>query len=257
MRKLFKRFAAAASAVVIGGVSCVTTWFSVPVSAAGGFGWLEWAEFESLLQGVGFSSGGGGYKNVQEATLDWLNMTSDQFYKLTDPTDGGTAKPIWEQSWWGDMTDWLDHVFGGDDGYSKVSDVGTDVSGGGSWSVDGWSTWDGMASFTDSFRWDSSISHGNSHVFFIFERKNVSRLVIARYGSSDNPTISAFIYSGGMWRNQGFYDSSSSDRYCFSSNSGFSFSNYSSISFSSLPITFYGSVKFDVDDFNFFVLILA
>lgn len=125
MRKLLKRFAAAASAVVIGGVSCVTTWFSVPVAAAGGFGWLEWAEFESLLQGVGFSSGGGGYKNVQEATLDWLNMTSDQFYKLTDPTDGGNAKPIWEQSWWGDMTDWLDHVFGGDDGYSNVSDVGS------------------------------------------------------------------------------------------------------------------------------------
>lgn len=131
MRKLLKRFVAAASAVVIGGVSCVTTWFSVPVAAAGGFGWLEWGEFESLLQGVGFSSGGGGYKNVQEATLDWLNMTSDQFYKLTDPTDGGTAKPIWEQSWWGDMTDWLDHVFGGDDGYSKVADVGADVSGGG------------------------------------------------------------------------------------------------------------------------------
>ena len=130
MRKLLKRFAAAASAVVIGGVSCVTTWFSVPVSAAGGFGWLEWAEFESLLQGVGFSSGGGGYKNVQEATLDWLNMTSDQFYKLTDPTDGGTAKPIWEQSWWGDMTDWLDHVFGGDDGYSKVADVGAGEAGG-------------------------------------------------------------------------------------------------------------------------------
>lgn len=132
MRKLLKRFVAAASAVVIGGVSCVTTLFSVPVSAAGGFGWLEWAEFESLLQGVGFSSGGGGYKNVQEATLDWLNMTSDQFYKLTDPTDGGNAKPIWQQSWWGDMTDWLDHVFGGDDGYSKVADVGVGGAGGSS-----------------------------------------------------------------------------------------------------------------------------
>lgn len=127
-----KRVLSFVSAVVICGVSCVTSWFSVPVSAAGGFCWLEWAEFESLLQGVGFSSGGGGYKNVQEATLDWLNMTSDQFYKLTDPTDGGTAKPIWEQSWWGDMTDWLDHVFGGDDGYSKVSDVGAGGSGGSS-----------------------------------------------------------------------------------------------------------------------------
>lgn len=53
MRKLLKRFAAAASAVVIGGVSCVTTWFSVPVSAAAGVGWLEWLEFQSLLQGIG------------------------------------------------------------------------------------------------------------------------------------------------------------------------------------------------------------
>lgn len=133
MRKIVKRIAAAASAVVIGGVSCVTTWFSVPVAAAGGFGWLEWAEFDSLLQGVGWSSGGGSYKSVQDATLDWLNMTSDQFYKLTDPTDGGNAKPIWEQSWWGDMTDWLDNVVHSwSEDYSGIADVGTDVSGGGS-----------------------------------------------------------------------------------------------------------------------------
>lgn len=131
MRKAIKRIAAAASAVVIGGVSCVTTWFSVPASAAGGFGWLEWAEFQSLLQGVGFSSGGGSYKSVQEATLDWLNMTSDQFYRLTDPTDGGNAKPIWEQSWWGDMTDWLDNVVHSwDEDYSGIADVGAGSSGG-------------------------------------------------------------------------------------------------------------------------------
>lgn len=132
MRVKLKRVFSFFSAVVIGGVSCVTTWFSVPAAAAGGFGWLEWAEFQSLLQGVGFSSGGGGYKNVQEATLDWLNMTSDQFYKLTDPTDGGNAKPIWEQSWWGDMTDWLDNVVHSwSEDYSGIADVGTDVSGGG------------------------------------------------------------------------------------------------------------------------------
>lgn len=132
MRVKLKRVFSFFSAVVIGGVSCVTTWFSVPASAAGGFGWLEWAEFESLLQGVGFSSGGGGYKNVQEATLDWLNMTSDQFYKLTDPTDGGNAKPIWEQSWWGDMTDWLDNVVHSwSEDYSGIADVGADVSGSG------------------------------------------------------------------------------------------------------------------------------
>lgn len=132
MRVKLKRVFSFFSAVVIGGVSCVTTWFSVPAAAAGGFGWLEWAEFQSLLQGVGFSSGGGGYKNVQEATLDWLNMTSDQFYKLTDPTDGGNAKPIWEQSWWGDMTDWLDNVVHSwSKDYSGIADVGADVSGSG------------------------------------------------------------------------------------------------------------------------------
>lgn len=148
MRKIVKRIAAAASAVVIGGVSCVTTWFSVPASAAGGFGWLEWAEFQSLLQGVGFSSGGGGYKNVQEATLDWLNMTSDQFYKLTDPTDGGNAKPIWEQSWWGDMTDWLDNVVHSwSEDYSGIADVGADVSGS-DFVYDGLETYNGFFRFS-------------------------------------------------------------------------------------------------------------
>lgn len=148
MKKSIKRIAAAASAVVIGGVTCVTTWFSVPASAAGGFGWLEWAEFQSLLQGVGFSSGGGGYKSVQEATLDWLNMTSDQFYKLTDPTDGGNAKPIWEQSWWGDMTDWLDNVVHSwSEDYSGIADVGADVSGS-DFIYDGLDTYNGLFRFS-------------------------------------------------------------------------------------------------------------
>lgn len=160
MRKIVKRIAAAASAVVIGGVSCVTTWFSVPAAAAGGFGWLEWAEFQSLLQGVGFSSGGGSYKSVQEATLDWLNMTSDQFYKLTDPTDGGNAKPIWEQSWWGDMTDWLDNVVHSwSEDYSGIADVGADVSGGGGYYPSGISCSDGVVRFSSDF----FISHKGEH----------------------------------------------------------------------------------------------
>lgn len=163
MRKIVKRIAAAASAVVIGGVSCVTTWFSVPVAAAGGFGWLEWAEFQSLLQGVGWSSGGGSYKSVQEATLDWLNMTSDQFYKLTDPTDGGNAKPIWEQSWWGDMTDWLDNVVHSwSEDYSSIPDVGTDVSGG---SNIGQLSDDGTV-FRISFPSHDSVLHNDSDGIF-------------------------------------------------------------------------------------------
>lgn len=256
MRKVIKRIAAAASAVVIGGVSCVTTWFSVPVAAAGGFGWLEWAEFESLLQGVGFSSGGGGYKNVQEATLDWLNMTSDQFYRLTDPTDGGNAKPIWEQSWWGDMTDWLDNVVHSwSEDYSGIADVGADVSGGGSWSVDGWSTWDGMASFTNSFRWDAPLiyyNRGDQYVYFDFTKKYYSRLVIARYGSSDNPTISAFVYEGDLWRHKGFSYFSGSDIFCFRQTTGGIFTNYPSLSRSNLPLKSYDIVVFDDSCFDKF-----
>lgn len=256
MRKIVKRIAAAASAVVIGGVSCVTTWFSVPVAAAGGFGWLEWAEFDSLLQGVGWSSGGGSYKSVQEATLDWLNMTSDQFYKLTDPTDGGNAKPIWEQSWWGDMTDWLDNVVHSwSEDYSGIADVGAGSSGGGSWSVDGWSTWDGMASFTQSFRWDAPLTYqlrGDQHVYFEFSQKYYNRLVIARYGSSDNPTISAFTFEGDLWRHKGFSLFSGSDIFCFASTTGAAYSNYSSISRSDLPLKSYDVIIFDSSCFDKF-----
>ena len=167
MRKIVKRIAAAASAVVIGGVSCVTTWFSVPASAAGGFGWLEWAEFESLLQGVGFSSGGGSYKSVQEATLDWLNMTSDQFYKLTDPTDGGNAKPIWEQSWWGDMTDWLDNVVHSwSEDYRGIADVGADVSGN-DFVYDGLETYSGLFRFSKPLQFISkSYPDSKNGMFF-------------------------------------------------------------------------------------------
>lgn len=70
MRKLLKRFAAAVSAVVIGAVSCVTTWFSVPASAAAGFTWLEWLEFQSLLQGIGI---GGNNSDFADSVQDWID----------------------------------------------------------------------------------------------------------------------------------------------------------------------------------------
>ena len=70
MRKIVKRIAAAASAVVIGGVSCVTTWFSVPASAAAGFTWLEWLEFQSLLQGIGVGSSN---SDFADSVQNWIN----------------------------------------------------------------------------------------------------------------------------------------------------------------------------------------
>lgn len=209
MRVKLKRVFSFFSAVVIGGVSCVTTWFSVPASAAGGFGWLEWAEFQSLLQGVGFSSGGGGYKNVQEATLDWLNMTSDQFYKLTDPTDGGNAKPIWEQSWWGDMTDWLDNVVHSwSEDYSGIADVGADVSGGFSFpnsssifSLDGAVLFSGSDSYLldSEFFWYRPKSGVIASVFLISDGDNLPSIYIA---SSRSDRVSFSAGSGGVlsWR---------------------------------------------------------
>ena len=73
MRKLLKRFVAAASAVVIGGVSCVTSWFSVPVSAIGVFSPFNFYQLYQMLHGLLLGDGGGNSQTFGE----WLekNMT--------------------------------------------------------------------------------------------------------------------------------------------------------------------------------------
>lgn len=252
MRKNLKRIAAAASAVVIGGVSCVTTWFSVPASAAAGFTWLEWFEFQSLLQGIGVGSSNSDFADSVQGWIDGIG--GPEIYR-SEYDEWMTGYEYYNRLGWDEIIDWFDDTFSGDDAsYSDVADVGTDVSGGSTWSVDGWSTWDGMAQFTKSFVWDSSIIHErfNSYISFRFNKKYVSKLVIARYGSSDDPVVSAFIFSDGVWKYSGFHDFSNSDRYCFSSSSGSVYSNYQSISLSQLPIKSDGYVYFDSDDFNLF-----
>lgn len=120
--RMLKRFAAALTAASITSVSLAMSTIC-PVFAVGGFAWLEWAELESLLQGIGFTSGN---ESLTDATIDYLEMTYDQIYQLTDPTGGGTAKPIWEQSWWDDSIAYLDHLVASwDETYDTIDSVGS------------------------------------------------------------------------------------------------------------------------------------
>lgn len=128
MRKLLKRFAAAASAVVIGGVTCVTSWFSVPVSAASGIGWLEWMEFQTLLQGIGVSGNNSDFADSVDTWIDGIGgpeMPREEY-------DGKwmTNYEYYNRLGWDSIIDWFDGLFSGDNAYKDVPDVGTDVSGG-------------------------------------------------------------------------------------------------------------------------------
>lgn len=126
MRKLLKRFAAAASAVVIGGVTCVTTWFSVPVSAAAGVGWLEWLEFQTLLQGIGV---GGNNSDFADSVQTWIDGIGGPEMPRED-YDGKwmTNYEYYNRLGWDEIIDWFDGLFSGDNSYSDVADVGADVS---------------------------------------------------------------------------------------------------------------------------------
>lgn len=125
MRKLIKRIAAAVSAVVICGVSCVTSWFSVPVSAAGAFGMLEWLEFQTLLQGIGVS---GNNSDFADSVQDWIDgiggpeMPREEY-------DGKwmTNYEYYNRLGWDEIVNWFDGLFSGDNSYKDVADVGTDV----------------------------------------------------------------------------------------------------------------------------------
>ena len=128
MRKIVKRIAAAASAVVIGGVSCVTTWFSVPAAAAAGFTWLEWMEFQSLLQGIGVGSSNSDFADSVQGWIDGIG--GPEIYR-SDYDEWMTGYEYYNRLGWDEIIDWFDDTFSGDDAsYSDVADVGTDISGG-------------------------------------------------------------------------------------------------------------------------------
>lgn len=134
MRKLLKRFAAAASAVVIGGVTCVTTWFSVPVSAAGAFGMLEWLEFQTLLQGIGI---GGSNDDFVKSVDNWTKSIGGPEMPRED-YDGEwmTNYEYYNRLGWDEIVNWFDGLFSGDNAYSDIADIGSGVPCG---SLSGWS----------------------------------------------------------------------------------------------------------------------
>ena len=163
MKKLIKRIAAAASAVVICGVSCVTTWFSVPVSAAAGVGWLEWLEFQSLLQGIGV---GGSNSDFADSVQDWIDgiggaeMPREEY-------DGKwmTNYEYYNRLGWDSIIDWFDGLFSGDNSYKDVPDVGTDVSGGSSF---GQLSDDGTVFRMNFPSHESSLHNDSIGIFFQF-----------------------------------------------------------------------------------------
>lgn len=73
MRVKLKRVLSFVSAVVICGVSCVTAWFSVPVSAIGVFSPFNFYQLYQMLHGLLLGDGGGNSQTFGE----WLekNMT--------------------------------------------------------------------------------------------------------------------------------------------------------------------------------------
>lgn len=133
MRKLIKRIAAAAFAVVIGGVTCVTSWFSVPVSAAAGVGWLEWLEFQTLLQGIGVSGNNSDFADSVDTWID--NIGGPEMPREEYDGKWMTNYEYYNRLGWDSIIDWCDGLFSGDNAYSDIADVGANVSGGSSFSV--------------------------------------------------------------------------------------------------------------------------
>lgn len=257
-------------------LTCVVTVISMavaispPVSAAGVFSPFNFYQLYQMLHGLLLGDGGGNSQTFGE----WLekNMTrtigsgNDKHVFLLTPgekledmmseasirlalgaacTDGGAAGILKMKH----LMDSWNEVYDSSD----IGEIGS--FSGGSWSVDGWSTWDGMASFTKSFRWDAPLifyNRGDQHVYFEFSKKYYNRLVIARYGSPDNPTISAFVYESDLWRHKGFSFFSGSDVFCFCTTSGSIYSNYPSISRSNLPLKNYNVITFDTSCFDKF-----
>ena len=217
MRKLLKRFAAAASAVVIGGVSCVTTWFSVPVSAAAGVGWLEWLEFQSLLQGIGV---GGNNSDFADSVQDWIDGIGGVEMPRED-YDGEwmTNYEYYNRVGWDEIIDWFDGLFSGDNAYSDIADVGADVSGGSNF---GLMSDDGTV-FRMNFPSHESVLHNDSNgIFFRFFDDTISH---------DSITLNFFIDRLGLlWM---YLDSASYSNWVSARSSG----SVNGILFSSYPMS--------------------
>ena len=255
MRKLLKRFAAAASAVVIGGVSCVTAWFSVPVSAAAGVGWLEWMEFQTLLQGIGVGGSNSDFADSVDTWIDGIGgpeMPREEY-------DGKwmTNYEYYNRLGWDSIIDWCDGLFSGDNSYKDVPDVGTDVSGSSGFTSESLGFYpDGCGFRTNIVDFFSYIDGGGGQRyvktnpdysgyytsgtgFDLFCYKSCTDLIVSFYLCSDKLV---FVHTNPKYAKQTFdtlrfnandYSSSSSSLYYWSS---VNLSNGDTIYYQSVPI---------------------
>lgn len=186
MRKLLKRFAAAASAVVIGGVSCVTTWFSVPVSAAGAFGMLEWLEFQTLLQGIGI---GGSNDDFVKSVDNWTKSIGGPEMPRED-YDGEwmTNYEYYNRLGWDSIIGFFDNLADSwTEDYTSISDVGSWSPSGG-WICDGWKTASGMASFSSVVDYPTIDGEGYFSIYpynKIFDNPYVVARIKSTYDATD------------------------------------------------------------------------
>ena len=259
MRKLLKRFAAAASAVVIGGVSCVTVWFSVPVSAAGGVGMLEWLEFQTLLQGIGI---GGSNDDFVKSVDNWIKSFGGPEMPRED-YDGKwmTNYEYYSRVGWDEIVNWFDGLFSGDNAYTDVADVGTDVSGSSGFTSESLGFYpDGCGFRTNIVDFFSYIDGGGGQRyvktnpdysgyytdgtgFDLYCYKSCTDLIMSFYLCSDKLV---FVHSNPKYAKQTFdtlrfnandYSSSSSSLYYWSS---VNLSNGNTIYYQSVPISHSG-----------------
>lgn len=260
MRKLIKRIAAVASAVVIGGVSCVTTWFSVPVSAAGAFGMLEWLEFQTLLQGIGVS---GNNSDFADSVQDWIDgiggpeMPREEY-------DGKwmTNYEYYSRLGWDSIIDWCDGLFSGDNAYSDIADVGADVSG--VYYPPGLSSCNGVVRFRSKFLLDNEGVHYPSDSYPYLHIAPFRTYMLDSYmylvGVSDSSGVVTF-YLISYIRSEGGYatvpdpyywlqvvidksTSIESSKYLYSSSDFPSYSSSVTSIFSSLGCKFFPSLSF-------------
>lgn len=224
MKKLIKLITAAASAVVIGGVSCVTTWFSVPASAAGAFGFLEWLEFQTLLQGIGI---GGNNSDFADSVQDWIDGI------------GGVEMPRDEYD-----GEWMTNY----EYYNRLGRMFLVVVHG--LLMVGQR---GMVCHVLRNRLCGillSFMNVLIPMFHLFSEKNMFHNWLLHV--MDHLIIHLFPRLYFLMVRGCFQDFSNSDRYCFLSSDGSVYSSYDSISLSRLPIKSDGYVYFDSDDFNLF-----
>lgn len=202
MRVKLKRVLSFVAAVVICGVSCVTSWFSVPVSAIGVFSPFNFYQLYQMLHGLLLGDGGGNSQTFGE----WLekNMTStigsgnDKTTFLITPgmklddmiseasmrlmlgaacTDGGAAGISKMKK----LIDSWTEV------YDSAGDVGSWSPSGG-WICDGWKTASGMASFSSVVDYPTIDGEGYFSIYpynKIFDNPYVVARIKSTYDATD------------------------------------------------------------------------